>query len=316
VHPGRHLVLAGAFLAGLALNGMAQMPVAPSPVETVIVTAHAKGPVVWHATKQGADVAILGIVQPLPDDFAWNAKPFAAILSSARLVLLPPRIQMGLFSGAWFYLTKSDLLHPPQGRTLWDILDSNVAAELARVCDVLHEPKDRYSDNAPIPAAMRLGSDYRHVAFLTTHEPEDAIRTMARAQHVTVRTIATYDMIPSGEDLLNLPPAMTGTCIDAEIRDIDFQRVHASAAANAWATGDVASVLANWSPSQFYACLVRLSPHATQIDARAIDDTVQAIEAAIAGGGRTVAVIDIGILLRKDGVLARLKGAGVSITCP
>ncbi|HEY3777763.1 MAG TPA: TraB/GumN family protein [Rhizomicrobium sp.] len=295
---------------------MAQQPSASSPIETVIVTANERGPAIWHARKDGADVAILGIVQPLPDNFAWNAKPLEAILNGARRVLLPPKIGMGLFSGTWFYLTESDLLHPPDGRTLWDILRPRAADELASACEFLHEPRDRYSDNSPIFAAMRLGSDFRHVAYLTTHEPEDRVAALARAQRVAVRRVATYDLIPSGEELLKLPASVTGKCIEAAVQDINFQSRHVQAAANAWATGDVSGMMANWSPSNYYECLVQLSAHATALDARSIDDTVASVNDAIADGGRTVAVVDIGILLRKDGVLDRLKAEGISIAGP
>jgi hypothetical protein len=312
----RCLLLAGAFLAGVTLRGMAQELSAPSQVPTVTVVATRTGPAIWHATKDGADVAILGIVQPLPDNFVWDTKPLAAILSGARLVLLPPQVRMGMFSGAWFYLTESHLLHPPHGRTLWDVLDSSVAAELASACEFLHEPKDQYSDNSPVLAAMRLGSDFRHVDYLTTHEPEDSIAALARARRVAVRRIANYDLIPSGEELLKLPPAVTGKCIEAAVRDIDFQSRHVAAAANAWAVGDVSGMMANWSPSNYYECLVRLSPHATALDARSIDDTVASVDKAIADGGQTVAVVDIGLLLRKEGVLDRLKADGISITVP
>ena len=311
----RCLVLAGVFLAGLALQAAAQEPAAP-PRETVIVTANRTGPAIWHATKDGADVAILGIVQPLPDAFVWNTQPLEAILDGARLVLLPPSVRMGVLSGAWFYLTKSDLLHPPHHKTLWDILDSRAATALARACDVLHEPRERYNDNSPIVAAMRLGSDFRHVDYLTTHEPEDSIAALARARRVKVRRIADYDLIPSGEELLKLPPDVTGRCIEAAVRDIVFQRGHVQAAANAWAVGDTGGMMANWSASQYYQCLVQLSAHATAIDARSIEDTVKAVDGAMTNGGSTIAVVDIGLLLRSGGVLDRLKAEGVSITGP
>jgi len=310
----RSLPLAGALLAALTLQAVAQGP--PSQIETVTVTANARGPAIWHATKNGAEIAILGIVGPLPDNFAWNSKPLQAILGGARLVLLPPQVRMGLFSGAWFYLTESDLLHPPHGRTLLDVLDPRVAAELTRVCEFLHEPQDRYSENSPILAAMRLGSDFRHVDYLTTHEPEDSIAAIARARHAAVRRIATYDLIPSGEEILKLPPAVTGRCLEAAVQDIEFQSRHVQAAANAWAIGDVGGMTANWSPSHYLECLVRMSPHATALDARSIDDTVASIDEAIADGGRTLAIVDLGILLRKGGVLDRLKAEGISIAGP
>ncbi|HEX4160055.1 MAG TPA: TraB/GumN family protein [Rhizomicrobium sp.] len=312
----RCLVLAGVFLIGIAPDGMAQHPSAHSPVETVVVTANAAGPAIWHAARGDADVAILGIVEPLPDNFAWNTKPLETILGETRLVLLPAQVRMAVFSGAWFYLTEGDLLHPPAGRTLWDILDPRLAARLARICELLHEPEDEYSNDSAIRAAMRLGSDFRHVYYLTTHEPEDSIAALARAHRVAVRRIASYDLVPSAEDLLELPPAETGRCIDAEIRDIDFYSGHVSAAANAWATGNVGGMMANWAPSNYYQCLVGLSPHAVAIDARSIGDTVQAVEDALAHGGHTLAIVDIGILRRGDGVLDRLKAAGVSIIGP
>jgi len=203
----RAFVLAGGIFVGLAPTHAAQPPPAPSSgVETVIVTASERGPAVWHATKDGADVAILGIVEPLPDNFVWNTKPLAATLGTVHRVLLPPEIRMGVFSGVWFYLTKSDLLHPPANKTLRDILDPGVANDLTRICDFLREREDRYSDNSPILAAMRLGSDFRHVDYLTTHEPEDTIAALARARHVAVHRIATYDLVSSAEDLLKLPP--------------------------------------------------------------------------------------------------------------
>lgn len=293
---------------------MAQQPSAP--LETVTVTAHAGGPAIWSVTKDGAEVDILGIVEPLPDNFAWNEKPLEQILGSVRLVLLPPQVQMEVFSGAWFYLTEGDLLHPPDDKTLWDVLDPRSAAELARVCEFLHEPRDQYSDDSPIRAAVRLGSDFRHVDYLTTHEPEDSIRTLARARRVTVRRVANYDLVPSGEELLKLPPSATGKCIDAAVRDIDFQSRHVPAAANAWAIGDVAGMMANWSPSNYYQCLTGLSPHAAAVDARSIDDTVAAIDEALGNGGRTLAVVDIGILQRKGGVLDRLRASGISVAGP
>jgi hypothetical protein len=310
------LVLAIALLAGFSDGGLAQQLSAPSSVETVTVTANSTAPAIWHAVKGGADVAILGIVQPLPDNFIWNTKPLEKILDTARLVLLPPRVEMGIFSGAWFYLTERDLLQPPEGKTLWDVLDPQVAARLAAACDLLHEPRDRYGDSAPIVAAMHLGSDFRHVFYLTTHEPEDAIQALARAQRIEVRRIATYDLVPSGRELLNLPPALTGRCIDAVVSDIDFQSRHVQAAAEAWAIGDIAGMKANWSQSKLYDCLIALSSRATALDTRAIDDTVNAIADAIDGGGRSVAVVDVGNLLRRYGVLDRLKAQGVGVAGP
>jgi hypothetical protein len=314
---------ASVFLALLAEQSSAQMAAAPfqgqpdgAPVETVTVTTQAAAPALWHVRKGDADVAILAIVQPLPDDLKWNTRPFAGFLDGARVLLLPPQLEVGFFHTLWFFLTERELLHPPEGRTLRDILDPQIAARFAAVRDMLHEPKDQYDDNSPIIAGLRLGSDFRHVFYLTTHEPEDTIRALARAHGVQARRVASYDVMSGGEELLNLAPAATGRCLDAAVSDVVFQSRHAVPAAEAWAVGDVAGMEANWSQPQFYDCLIALSSHATQLSARAVDDTVAAIAEAFDEGGHSVAVVDIGILLRKNGVLEKLAAKGITVAGP
>jgi len=313
------IAVAGAFLALLA--GPAQTAAAPPQgqsgwIETVTVIAHPAAPALWHAREGNGDVAILAIVQPLPDDLKWNTTPLDGLLVGARVLLLPPQLEVGLFQRLWFFLTERELLHPPEGKTLWDILDPQIAARFASVCDLLPEPKDRYADNSPVIAGLRVGSDFRHIDYLTTHEPEDTIRALARAHGVQARRVASYDVLSGGEEVLNLAPAATGRCLDAAASDVVFQSRHAAPAAEAWAAGDVAGMEANWSQPQFYDCLIALSSHATRLNSRAVDDTVAAIAEALDGGGHSVAVVDIGILLRKNGVLEKLAAKGISIAGP
>jgi hypothetical protein len=52
----------------------------------VTVTAKSAGPAVWHVTRGSADVAILGVVEPLPEKFTWNTKPLECVLELSPLV--------------------------------------------------------------------------------------------------------------------------------------------------------------------------------------------------------------------------------------
>ncbi len=297
---------------------LAQIPAEPNDwsVETVTVTTRSTGPAVWHATKATADVAILGIVQPLPEDFAWNTKPLADFMDGARLVLLPPRAQANVFQGVWFLLTERDLLSPPEGKTLWNVLAPPLASRFAAARDLLHEDKDRYDDDAPAIAALRLEGDFVRSNAMTFDEPEDTLRRLARTHRLAVRRVATFDAMPSVEEVLKLPPEATEKCVDAAVNDVDIARQHAAPAAEAWAIGDVSGIKGNYSQPRIYTCLLELSSHVTALDKRAVDDTVKEIAAALDRGGRTLAVVNIGLLLRKNGVVERLLAAGIAVAAP
>jgi hypothetical protein len=285
-------------------------------VETVTVTAKSTGPAVWHVIRGAADVAILGVVEPLPEKFMWNTKPLEGLLDGAHAVLLPPQAQANIFQGVWFLLTQRELLGPPAGKTLWDVLPPSTASRFAMARDMLHQDKDRYDDNAPAIAALRLEGDYLRTKAMTFEEPADVIRRLARARGITVRRVATYDAMPSVEELLKLPPATTAKCVDAAVNDVDIANQHATPAAEAWAVGDIDGIKANFSQPKIYECLLELSPLVTALDKRAIDDTVRDITAELDKGDHAVAVVSIGLLLRKNGVMEKLLAAGVTVEGP
>jgi len=322
--PAARVLFAGTLLTGLAgPQSFAQAPPVSTPVqpndwsvETVTVTARSTGPAVWHVTKAGGDVAILGIVDPIPKHFTWNTAPLAGLLDGASVLLLPPRAEANIFKGLWFLLTERDLLSPPDGKTLWDVLPAPLASRFAVARDTLHQDKDRYDDDAPAVAALRLEGDFLRADAMTLEEPEDTIRSLARTQGVEVRRVATYDALPSAEELLRLPPEATSKCLDAAVSDVDIASKHATPAAEAWAVGDVAGIKANYSQPRIYNCLLELSPLVIALDKRAIDDTVSEVTASLDKGGRAVAIVSIGLLLRKNGVLERLVAAGVTVAAP
>jgi hypothetical protein len=318
----KHILVFASLLACTAAH--AQQPAAQQTppqqndwsLETVTITAKSTGPAVWHATRGGADVAILGVVEPLPEKFAWNTKPLEGLLAGAHAVLLPPRAEANIFQGIWFLLTRHALLSPPDGKTLWDVLPATTASRFAMARDMLHQDKDRYDDNAPAIAALRLEGDYLRTKEMTFSEPEDAVRRLARARGVTVGRVATYDAMPGVEELLKLPASTTAKCVDAAVNDVDIASQHATPAAEAWAVGNVEGIKANYAQPKIYECLLELSPLVTALDKRATDDTVRDIMAELDKGGHAVAVVSIGLLLRKNGVMEKLLAAGVTVEGP
>ena len=304
----------------LSMTDAQQPPVPPQipdwSIEQVTVTAQAVGPAYWHAQKGAAEVWILGIVDSLPKDFAWNQNHLGKLLDGTRLVLLPPRATASLFDAGWFLLTKRSLLYMPDGQTLDGALGAPLAARFTSAVAIVHRNADHYEDDAPPVAALELEGDFLTAKAMTYDEPAETIESLARHRDLEVKHVAKYDAMPSIEAILKSPPEKSRACVEAAVNDVEYKNIHAEAAANAWAVGDVAGIKAHYSESRVFQCLLALSPEATELQTRATSDTVSAIETALSGGGRTIAVVSIGQLLRKDGVLERLRADGIAVEGP
>jgi uncharacterized protein YbaP (TraB family) len=315
----RSLPLVAPLLALLQAAPFAQQPPPQATdwsVEEVTVTAQAAGPAYWHVQKGAAEVWILGIVEVLPKDFGWNQNHLSKLLDGTRLVLLPPRATASLFEGAWFLLTKRSLLYLPDGQTLDGVMGPALAARFANARAIVHRDADHYDGDAPPIAALELEGDFLTAKAMTYEEPAGTIESLARHHNVEVRRVAKYDAMPSVEAILKSPPETSRACVEAAVNDVEFQNVHAEAAANAWAIGDVAGIKAHYSESRVFECLLAIAPEATELEKRATSDTANAIETALGEGGRTIAIVGIGQLLRKNGVLEKLHADGIAVEGP
>ena len=98
----------------------------------------------------------------------------------------------------------------------------------------------------------------------------------------------------------------------AALDDIDAVSAHAAAAAKAWASGDLAGIKANYSEQRFESCIQSM-PSFAALFQRAVNDSVNAVDTALAQHGKTVMVASIGSLLRQNGILDRLRAEGATI---
>jgi len=87
-------------------------------------------------------------------------------------------------------------------------------------------------------------------------------------------------------------------------------------AANAWTVGDLKALKANYGESRLANCVIAAVHSVADISERDVADYTAAINDALDKQGKTIAVIDIGPLLRKNGVLDRLAALHVAIEGP
>lgn len=282
----------------------------------IVEVQAAPGPAVWHLTRGDSEVWILGTVGGMPDGLTWNKNYLAELLDGARAILLPPRPSVGVFEGAWFLLTNGSKFSLPRGQALEPSLSPELRARFVATREHLGQTENRYKTDTPLRAALRLFQDLQDKLNLTREEPRDTIDRLARSKHVPNAPIARYEVLDAAEDVLKLNPEQQRVCLAQSVEDVDRQLTHAVPAARAWAIGDIRNVKANYAESRLADCVIAAVHSVAGLNERNVADYTAAINAALDKPGKTIAVIDIGPLLRRDGVLERLQALKVAIEGP
>lgn len=286
-----------------------------STIETVIVTAHAPGPPIWRIHRGDSEVVLIGTVQPLPEGLDWNKDAVQNALKGAHALLLPPKASAGLFDMLWLLAWHSDALYLPRGTTVESTLPADLRARFTAAREKIHGDAGRYSDLRPPLAALRLEGDILKAQHLVAEEPTGTLQHLARSAGVPSRFVADYEAIPMLKQLPDMSKAANDACVKAALDDIDAVSAHAAAVAKAWASGDLAGIKANYSEQRFESCIQSV-PSVAALFQRAVNDSVKAVDTALAQHGKTVMAASIGSLLRQNGILDRLRAEGATIEGP
>lgn len=303
-----------ALLAAVAPARAAE-PVPDWAPETITVSSHRAGPLFWRVSRGAAEVWILPVVGAMPEDLAWDHTQFDALLDGAKHVWLQPRAEAGFFEVSWFLLTHRDAFDLPNDAHLEDVLPQPLRARFVAERTKLGRDADRYEENIPAWAGFRLYWDFLDQADLKLGEPAHTIERLADHKDVDASPVATFEAMPVIKGLDTMSEEANRRCLDSALNDIAAQDAHQAAAARAWAVGDLAGMKRNYSESTLLACLQPI-PSFAAAWAQSVTDTTKAIDAALAGGGRSILVTSLGTLLRKDGILDRLRAEGVAVDEP
>ncbi|MEI9996678.1 MAG: TraB/GumN family protein [Rhizomicrobium sp.] len=307
-------------LAAVFAPALAQAPSgAPvqdwSNVETVVVTPGNGGPALWHVARNSAEVWILPTVSPVPKDMKWDSSQVAALLKGSSAMLLPPRAEVGIVEGLWFWTWHMDTLEQPDGTTLESTLPEPLRTRFIAARTRIGRDADRYSEFLGGVAALRLESDYWDFAQLTANGPQKTMESLASHEGVPTQTVAVYPAMGVVHDIPKMTPEAHRACLDFAINDVDTASTHAVAAANAWAVGDLAGVKAHYFETRLDDCLGQNAAYSV-LRETANRDMAKAILAALNKPGKTFAVLPMGFFLRKGGVLERLEAAGLTVSGP
>lgn len=311
-------VLLSVLSLALAAPALAQQPATEvdlgSPVvEALEVVAKPPGPALWRVRRDGAEVIILGGVNPLPHSLVWDTARVDRALDGAKLLLLPPRPKVSVMDGL-------GLLVGGTGRfkdkaVLEDELDEPLRRRFEAAATAAKKPLSRYEKWKPQVAGFYLVGDFREAAGLSSAKPGSTVAKLAKARGVPVRSVGDFRWIPLAKEAAKMDRAASVACLRDAVSQVEIEARDAQALAAAWAAGDLRGVRAHYGPPALERCVQQSASVNALIESRT-EQGVQAILSALASGGKTVAVVDLNYLLTPNGVLDRLKARGAVIDVP
>ncbi|MBW8733057.1 MAG: TraB/GumN family protein, partial [Asticcacaulis sp.] len=172
-----------------------------------------------------------------------------------------------------------------------------------------------FEHDKPVWAGVRLRREVLQRLRLSDSEPVDTVKQLARQAGVPVRAAGHYDMGRIIKDVNGMDKAAAEACLTYTLDDIDFDLGRAGKTGAAWAIGDLETVRVNYQGSALANCL-RGSGKGAALVERGVNDTVAAIDRAAVKPGKTVVVVPLAILLRRGGVLERLRTRGYEVSSP
>jgi uncharacterized protein YbaP (TraB family) len=284
-------------------------------MEEVMVVGEHPGPGLWKVSKQSHLLYILGTHTPLPKDLVWRSRQVEAAIARSNEVL-----------GAYTVALRVDQEAAFQSRRgkLKEILPARTYAQW-RELRIKYIDEDEQTDRLlPAAAAMLLQARaYEHSGLAYSDAVWREIYQLARKHGVPVWPQDYDTRLVAGEWRRTGKARQNGIRYLAETMNrLSSDIRQARASANSWATGDIGALRELAQSEASYARLLAYSwPFLTEeevqrLHTEAENKLLTAIERAMNRNEVTFAALPIHLLLRKDGVIARLRAAGYSIEEP
>lgn len=309
-------VLSGSMALGQGNSAQIRQTRTPSgaTVEEVLVTGEHPGPGLWKVTHGENTLWILGTHAPLPRRFIWRSQEVEIAISEAQQV-------MDAYSAS-FALRGANPLSM-KGKPLRRVMTRSQYAEW-RALKKKYIGDDREIETAlPVTAALVLRSNAlaqaglgnSDVVLRELHRLANAYQVPVTNDHQVTKFV---DGVPTDAEAERRGVAF----LVATMKNLESDLRAARARANAWAVGDIEALRAqaatDTSVAQLYAnswpylSEADLAELAAETDAKWLDTA----EKALRRNRTTVASLPIFMLLREDGLLARLRERGFEVIEP
>jgi hypothetical protein len=321
----RRVIAASAWLALAAAPALAQAPPAPpadaadapaaddGKVSELVVVAHPLGPAVWRVQVGQSSMVILGSVTPVQQQQHWDQRQVAAALDGARLLLTPPKPDLGPVQVVGLITT--NLWKVRQGKPVESLMPPDLRARFVAARTHAYQKEDRYAHWKPAVAGFLLLSDYRRSYGFSEGKPATTVEKMAKGMHVPAQPIGAVRVGLLMKVASRLDDRQNLECLSDTLNQMEYEGAHAPDLNDDWARGNVLSINARYRVSALQRCLMR-APGANAVIDDEMNKAADRLWSELQKPGKTVAVIDMAWLLPQGGLLDRLKAKGAVVGPP
>ena len=275
------------------------------------VIAKTPGPALWRISRGDSKVVVLGTVSPILHQLTWNAAPLRRQLTGARQLLVPSRPTGMAKAMLAFTFRDRARLRVDTDSPLSQRLPPEMAARFAADAAAVHQPMSKYDRWKPTLAGLMLLDDFDKAAGLSRGKPIITVTRLAGKMGVPVMSAGKVDVAAVLKDGTKLSDTQQIACLATLLEQLERLAGAPGALGRAWAKADLRAVNRLYTPRVLQDC-----PLLKPLLDRAVDETAALVERALQSPGRSVAVIDMSLLLRPEGVLDRLSAAGARVDAP
>lgn len=331
----RSVRLAVTALPALLLLGSvaAAEDVAPQAIEEVLVTGQQPGPGLWKVTQPSAGhghvLWILGSYGPLPKKMQWRSAELESVLAESQELIGPVRMnaKVGAMGGLALLPSLVGVRKNPNGEHLQDLVSADLYARWQPLKQRYIGRDDDVEEWRPIFAAGEL---YERAVKAHGLEPYGAIwptveKLARRAKLVITEPEVSIKVEKARAAIKDFKRAPLDDleCFAKTIERLESDLDRMKVRANAWSTGDVATLRALAPVDNASACIAVVMNAQVMQDRGAGDWPAQRaaawlveVERALAANVSTVAVLSIDQILKPEGYVAQLRAKGYVVEDP
>jgi uncharacterized protein YbaP (TraB family) len=293
---------------------------ADAPVlDEIVVTSERTGPGMWHVHRGNASLWILGSMSPLPKGITWRSKQLEQVLDTTSQVVVQKPFEIGIARVLWLLLTERDVLMVRGGKRLRDVMSPAVHARFAAQRAKFTDDPDKWERFRPSIAALFLQQAAFHQVGLSTRlDLGAAVRALAKKHHVRIDEIKIAGVGDVLDALKTMPAATENACVEASLVTVEKDLPRLVDRAQAWSDGNIEKIESLHEPPEVDACRAAVESGSSSSDliALARRTWLDTMLKYLQGGGVTVAVVNIDLMLEQGGLLDELRAKGYDIDVP